>query len=107
MSDEPDDLAAGFAAIVADLVRRGVDPHAEDKAFWAEMKRQRRVWEKRPRGRPRGYTYSREQLLLAYRKLRIELDRRPKQSELGLRLTAKPRQIRAWLTGYGLPWPPE
>jgi len=103
-------MRARFAEIAAEL------PPGRDefREWWEEMRAQGRAFTLREllrirrRGRPRGVrNVSRDELLTAYRKLRAELDRRPKQRELGLRLHAKPRQIRQWLTDFELRWPPE
>jgi hypothetical protein len=64
----------------------------------------------RRRGRPRGTrTASRQELLDAYRALRVASGRPPTQAQLAENLDppVTPRTLQAWLAEYGLPWPPE
>lgn len=88
------------------------DEVTEARAFHDRMRADGRMFYfdefGRPAGRPKGIRdITKAGFLAAYRKLRSELDRTPKQRELAARLHAGPRQVRQWLTDFGLPWPPE
>jgi hypothetical protein len=96
---------------------RAVAAATPDQAreWWQSLRLQRRALTlgdllraRRGRGRPPGIRdVTKEKLVATYRAMERDAGSRPTQKELGRRLSANERQIRDWLSAYGLSWPIE